>query len=65
MKLQSVRAMLGLLFSTLFVFMFDGSAETSANKIVIEKKIRRLTVLRDGVAIRTYRIALGSNSERP
>ena len=65
MKLQSVRAILGLLFSTFIVFVFDGSAETSANKILIEKKVRRLTVLRDGVAIRTYRIALGSNSERP
>lgn len=65
MKLQSVRAMRWLLFSTFIVFVFDGSAETSANKIVIEKKIRRLTLLRDGVAIRTYRIALGTNSERP
>jgi murein L,D-transpeptidase YafK len=65
MRLQNASAILGLFFSISFVVVFNGSAETSANKILIEKKIRRLTVLRDGAALRTYRIALGSNSEGP
>jgi len=39
--------------------VFDGLAETSANKVLIEKKARRLTLLRDGVVLRTYGIALG------
>jgi murein L,D-transpeptidase YafK len=65
MKLRSTIAILGLFCSISLVVAFDGSAETSANKILIEKKIRRLTMLRDGVALRTYRIALGNYPEGP
>ncbi len=37
--------------------------EKPANKILIEKKARRLTLLRDSAAIRKYRIALGGHPE--
>jgi murein L,D-transpeptidase YafK len=39
--------------------------EKPANKILIEKKARRLTLLRDSVVIRNFHIALGGNPEGP
>ena len=53
----------GLLCGMHIAGSLDGLAETSANKILIEKKIRRLTLLHNGVVLRTYRIALGGNPE--
>jgi len=37
--------------------------ETVADKILIEKKDRRLTLLTHGKALKTYRVALGRNPE--
>ena len=39
--------------------------EKPADKILIEKKARKLTLLRGNVALRKYRIALGSHPEGP
>jgi len=36
---------------------------TEADKILIEKKIRRLTLFNNGKSLKSYRIALGPNSE--
>ena len=38
-----------------------GSASAGGVEIRVEKALRRLTVLEDGVAVRTYEIALGAN----
>lgn len=38
-----------------------GSAPANVDEIRVEKALRRLTLLEDGAAIRTYRIALGAN----
>lgn len=37
----------------------ESTVETRANRVLVEKSLRRLTLLRDGKAIRTYHIALG------
>jgi murein L,D-transpeptidase YafK len=34
-------------------------AEIKANRILVEKSIRRLSLLRDGIMIKSYRVALG------
>ena len=47
-----------------FAFIVTGN-EKPADKILIEKKARKLTVLRDSTIIRTYRIALGRAPEGP
>jgi murein L,D-transpeptidase YafK len=39
--------------------------EKQANKILIEKKARKLTLLRDSIPVRSYRIALGGAPEGP
>jgi murein L,D-transpeptidase YafK len=44
---------------------FSGLAERAADKILIEKKERRLTLQRDNKVIRTYRVALGTHPEGP
>jgi murein L,D-transpeptidase YafK len=41
------------------------STEKVADKILIEKKAHRLTLLRDGVVVRTYRVALGPQIQGP
>jgi murein L,D-transpeptidase YafK len=41
------------------------AGEKPIDKILVEKKARRLTLLRDSIAVRTYRIALGSNPTGP
>jgi murein L,D-transpeptidase YafK len=41
------------------------SDEKPVDKILIEKKARRLTLLRDNLAVRKYRIALGGHPEGP
>lgn len=38
-----------------------GSAALVADSIVVEKALRRLTLYRDGVRVKEYRIALGKN----
>ncbi len=65
MKLRSTIVILRLLCCIHVVSVLDGSAETSANRILIEKKARRLTLLHNAVVLRTYRIALGDNPEGP
>ena len=45
--------------------IFCASDEKPADKVLIEKKARRLTLLRNSIAIRKYRVALGSNPEGP
>jgi murein L,D-transpeptidase YafK len=44
---------------------FSRSTDKSVDKILIEKKARRLTLLSDNTMVRTYRIALGPHSEGP
>ena len=43
----------------------SGSAERPADKILIEKKARKLTLLRNGGVVRAYRVALGNHPEGP
>jgi len=38
-----------------------GAPSAGVDEIRVEKALRRLTLLEDGVAVRTYRIALGAN----
>src|SRR5262245_61194412 len=41
------------------------SGAVSADKIVIEKKARRLTLYSNGQSIKVYKVALGMNPEGP
>jgi|GEM_PF-401439 len=40
-------------------------AETKADRILVEKEIRRLTLFHDGQVLKTYRVALGHNTTGP
>jgi murein L,D-transpeptidase YafK len=55
------------IFSGLFVTSveFSRSTDKSVDKILIEKKARRLTLLSDNAIVRTYRIALRPHAEGP
>jgi len=56
-------ARLGLLATIALAafWLTAGTASADVDEIRVEKTLRRLTLLEDGVAIRTYRIALGAN----
>lgn len=40
-------------------------SETKADKILVEKSVRRLSLMRDGKILKTYKIALGPNPVGP
>jgi murein L,D-transpeptidase YafK len=46
---------------TLGVAMLAVATEQTAQYLVVEKQARRLTLFRDGEALKTYRVALGGN----
>jgi murein L,D-transpeptidase YafK len=54
---------------TLLLLMFSFSAlaakEVPADKVLIEKKARRLTLFSKGQVLRTYKVALGRNPNGP
>lgn len=54
-----------LIFLVIFTASHAFAADISADKIVIEKKARRLTLLSKGQPIRTYNVALGRRPEGP
>jgi murein L,D-transpeptidase YafK len=56
---------LSILVSLLFGAFTCEPAEKPADKILIEKKARRITLLQGSAAIRTYTIALGNTPEGP
>jgi hypothetical protein len=60
--MTSIRLIASLIFigAILNTATICTSDEKPADKILIEKKARRLTLLRDSVAVRNYKIALGN-----
>jgi murein L,D-transpeptidase YafK len=52
--------LIGAILNTAAICISD---EKPADKILIEKKARKLTLLRDSVAVRIYKIALGNAPE--
>ncbi len=56
-------------YALIFLFAFSAAASASesitADRVVIEKKARRLTLYSKGEPIKVYKIALGRNSEGP
>ncbi len=66
MKSNHLVCLLLCIFGLCFLWVgFSELAEKPADKILVEKKARRLTLLRDNKAIRTYRVALGTDPEGP
>ena len=66
--MRNIRSLSILLifFGAYIFFAIIGTCdEKPADKILIEKKARRLTLLRDSIPIRNYRIALGHAPEGP
>jgi murein L,D-transpeptidase YafK len=67
-RMRAIRifsALVIVLGACLYSAVISTGDEKPADKILIEKKARRLTLLRDTIAIRNYRIALGSAPEGP
>jgi len=50
---------------TILAAVGSAAADLTADKILIEKNARRLTLLSQGQVVKTYRIALGGNPEGP
>jgi murein L,D-transpeptidase YafK len=62
MKTQLIlQLLIFVLFNTMSAFAFD----VIADKVVIEKKARKLTLLSKGQQLKTYKVALGRNPEGP
>ena len=66
--MRAIRPILpiAMVWSVIFGFTFIGASdERQADRILIEKKARKLTPFRGSTAIRNYRIALGNAPEGP
>lgn len=54
-----------LVILTMLAAIGFAAGDLTTDKVLVEKKARRLTLLSNGQVVRTYRIALGGNPEGP